>query len=108
MGGNVWRRWVAVVVAAIAAFVACWAVLALWVGLDEGVALGWAIVPFTVLLTIGGVWADRARSQREQSPSVKSLADQSKRVRVNQKQRAGDNSQQLQVGGDFRVERRDG
>lgn|ERR1700683_3838476 len=58
---NLWMRWALAVALSTAAFVACWACLQFVVGADAPVALGWSILPFSVVLALSGVWADSAR-----------------------------------------------
>jgi tetratricopeptide (TPR) repeat protein len=54
-------RWTVTVVAALSAFGICWWGVEEAIGSDAGVALGVAVVPFTIILTLGGVWADREK-----------------------------------------------
>jgi hypothetical protein len=54
-----------VATAALAVFGFMWWGLQSAAEFDLGGAVGVAIVPFTLVLTLGGVWADRARSRRE-------------------------------------------
>jgi hypothetical protein len=56
---NLRLRWSAVVCAAVLAFVAYWAVLKFLLSLSGGDALGWAVVPFSIVLALGGGWADQ-------------------------------------------------
>jgi hypothetical protein len=56
--------------AAAAAFGACWWGLAAAAGLDSGAAAGVATVPSTVVLTVLGVWAGRARREKKGGPSA--------------------------------------
>jgi len=64
------RRWAVSILAALAAFVGCWWGLLTYTKLDSGVAVGVAAVPFTIVLTLGGVWADRARSKDHSPESI--------------------------------------
>jgi hypothetical protein len=76
--------------------------------MDGGQALGWAVVPFSIVLTLGGAWAERARAKSEQiSLEDSRKKDCSKRIRIIQKQRAKNNSQQLQAGRDIRFDEKD-
>ena len=98
-------RWTIVVILALLAFVACWTGLYWGAGLDSGQALGWSVVPFSIALALGGSWAERARTKREhhtQQPS--STKGPGKKIRIVQKQRAKNNSQQLQAGRDMRID----
>jgi hypothetical protein len=105
---NPWGRLGSTILAASAAFVACWAILQFVAGVDTTVGLGWAIVPFTIMLTIGGLWADQARKAAKQGePSTGRSAPRIKRTRVVQRQWAGDNARQLQVGRDVRANKKD-
>jgi len=98
---NLWTRWVLVVCLSAAAFVACWACLQFGVHADTAVALGWAILPFSIILALGGVWADSVRRNADKSrPGART-------TRTVQRQRAGDNAQQLQVGRDLRIREKD-
>jgi hypothetical protein len=58
---NLWARWVAAVTLSALAFVLCWACLLFGVHAGSAVALGWAILPFSVALTLSAVWADSVR-----------------------------------------------
>ena len=103
---NLWVRWSAAAAIALAAFLVCWASLQFAADLDAAVALGWAIVPFSVVLALGGVWADRARQTADLGASATSTCSgRGKTVRVIQKQRATDNARQMQVGGNIRIEK---
>lgn len=53
------RRWCVAVVASIGAFAGCWWGLVAGAGVDNGLAAGVAVVPFTVVLTVLGAWAGR-------------------------------------------------
>jgi hypothetical protein len=64
---NLWMRWVLAVTLSAAAFVACWACLQFGVHADTPVALGWAILPFSVVLALAGVWADNVRRTADKS-----------------------------------------
>jgi hypothetical protein len=76
--------------------------------MDGGQALGWAVVPFSIVLALGGAWAERARAK---SGKVSQDGDRDrvrvKRIRIIQKQRAEKDSQQLQAGRDIRFDKRD-
>jgi hypothetical protein len=53
------RRWIVAILSSLVAFGGCAA--GLWlVGVDAAVALGVAVAPFTVVLTVLGWWAARA------------------------------------------------
>jgi hypothetical protein len=73
---SLWVRWAVVAVAALAMFGIGWWVSQSVAGLDTGVAVGVASVPFILVLTLGGVWADRARRKDRGStdPVVRSPA----------------------------------
>jgi hypothetical protein len=86
-----------------AAFVACWAGLQFGVHADTAVALGWAVLPFTVTLTLSGVWADSVRRSADRNRARAGL----KSMRIVQRQRAGDNAQQVQIGRDLRIHEKD-
>jgi hypothetical protein len=58
---NVWMRWVLAVTLSTAAFLTCWAWLQFGVHDDAPVALGWAILPFSVVMALSGAWADSVR-----------------------------------------------
>jgi hypothetical protein len=58
-------RWLVAVVAALACFGGCWAGLAAARVLDTGTQVGVAAVPLTVVLTVLGAWAERAREKKE-------------------------------------------
>ncbi len=92
------------VAVAVAAFAGCWAGLKFIAGVDAGQALGWAVVPFSVALTAGVAWTERTRRNNKKSVGG---TGSSKKIRVVQKQRAKDDAQQLQVGRDVRIERKD-
>jgi hypothetical protein len=64
---SLWMRWVLAVALSVAAFVACWACLQFGFGADAAVALGWAILPFSVILALSGVWADDVRRTAEKN-----------------------------------------
>jgi len=86
------------------AFIACWASLKFDFRADTAVALGWAILPFSVVLALGGVWADAVRREGDKD----NVPPSSKVTRTAQSQRAGDKAQQLQVGRDLRINEKDG
>jgi hypothetical protein len=65
---NMSVRWIVAIILSLISFGACWWGLQHYAHLDSGVAVGVAAVPFTITLTLGGVWADRAR-KKEQSPT---------------------------------------
>jgi hypothetical protein len=65
---NMPLRWVISIVLSLISFGVCWWVVQHYVHVDSGVAVGVAALPFTITLTLGGVWADRAR--KKQQPSV--------------------------------------
>lgn len=58
---KLWIRWAFAVTLSSAAFVACWAILQVGAGVQTPVALGWAILPFSVVLPLSGLWADKVR-----------------------------------------------
>jgi hypothetical protein len=62
------------------------------------IALGWAILPFSVALALGGLWADGGRDTDKHRMHLASQGGQ-----VSQSQRAGDWAQQLQVGHDYKI-----
>jgi hypothetical protein len=73
--------------------------------MDGGQALGWSVVPFSIALALGGAWAERARTKGEHSvQEVVRGEGHAKRIRIVQKQRAKNNSQQLQAGRDIRFD----
>ena len=101
---NLWVRWIGAAVLAVAGFAVCWATLQFGFGVDAPVALGWAILPFSVIMALGGFWADRAsQDTRLQEDASQSTSPSHKEVRVNQTQHAGDHAQQLQVGRDYKA-----
>ena len=104
---NLWLRWSLVAVAAVAAFVGCWALLQFGAGLAASDALGWAVVPLSVALALGGFWADQARKRSDHStPHSSAGDDRVKGKGVVQKQRATKNAKQLQVGRDIRINKK--
>ncbi len=97
-------RWALVTIAAVAAFVGCWAGLHFGGGVAAGDALGWAILPFSVVSLPGGFWAGRVGKRSDRSVSPESDGNgPGKSRRVVQKQRATKNAKQLQVGRDIKV-----
>ena len=88
---------------AVAAFVTCWAGVQFGVGQEASVALGWAVLPFSVVLAVGGVWADNVRRSADGSSGKDQDSGRANKPRVVQKQRARNNARQLQVGHDVRV-----
>lgn len=96
---RLWARWVLSVTLSIVAFAACWACLQFGAQVDAAVALGWAILPFSVVLALSSVWADSARRDADKSGD----RTEPKSPRIDQRQRAGDNARQVQIGGDFRI-----
>ena len=58
---KLWIRWAFAVTLSSAAFVACWAILQVGAGVQTRVALGWAILPFSVVLPLSGLWPDKVR-----------------------------------------------
>jgi hypothetical protein len=99
-------RWASVTVLAVAGFAGCWAILQFWDGVEAPVALGWAILPFSILMALGGAWADRARKD-DQSESAPSGSNRKKKTRIVQTQHALDYAQQLQIGRDIRMVNKD-
>jgi hypothetical protein len=92
----------------VTAFVGCWALLQFGAGVAASDALGWAVVPLSVVLALGGSWAEHARRRGEQSESRSpGGVDQANGKRVVQKQRATKNAKQLQVGRDIRTTKKD-
>jgi hypothetical protein len=102
---NVWLRWIIASLLSIATFVTAWAILHFGFKFATGDALGWAVLPFSVVLALSGFWA----TQKSEEPA--SPEDQHGDIRhgpnVVQKQRGGKNSKQLQVGHDLKVTRKD-
>jgi hypothetical protein len=101
---GLWTRWVLAVMFSALGFAVCWACLEFGGHLGTAVALGWAVLPFSVVLALGGVWADGAR--RETTEKGADHAD-SRSPRINQKQRAGDNAHQIQIAGDLKINEKD-
>jgi hypothetical protein len=97
---NLWMRWITAAFIAVVGFIICWSILQFGFGAEASVALGWAILPFSVFMALGGFWADRARKEDglplQDSPPVGD-------VTVIQNQQAGDHAQQIQVGRDYRT-----
>jgi len=97
-------RWIGAAILAVAVFVACWAVLQFGFDLDAPVALGWAIIPFSVFMALGGFWADRSSKDVHrhdgpaQSNSTPEIIPQ-----VIQKQHGGNHARQFQVGRDYKA-----
>jgi hypothetical protein len=61
-------RWIVAILSSLVAFAGCAA--GLWlVGVDAAVALGIAVAPFTVLLTVLGWWAARADQRGGDGPA---------------------------------------
>lgn len=96
-------RWVLAVTLSAMAFVVCWACLQFGVHADAAVALGWAILPFSVVLALSGVWADSIRRDADKGR----VRTDSRTMRTVQNQRAGDKAQQLQIGRDLRINEKD-
>lgn len=94
-----WIRWLLAGDVSAAAFTTCWACVQFGLNAPTPVALGWAVLPFSVALAWGGVWADRSR--REAAKSQRQVDPEA--GRTSQNQRAGDNAWQLQVGRDLRI-----
>src|SRR5579859_3113975 len=94
-----WVRWVIAVTLSVMAFIGCWASFQFGVRADTAVALGWAILPFSVVLALTGVWAHAVRRESDKDP----VPTSSKVTRIVQSQRAADRPQQLQVGRDLRI-----
>lgn len=86
------------------AFTACWACVQFGLHAPAPVALGWAVLPFSVALAASGVWADRGRREAEKSQKRMDHGT----ARTIQNQRAGDKARQLQVGRDLRISEKDG
>jgi hypothetical protein len=100
---KLWTRWVLAVALSCAAFAVCWALLEFASDTDTAVALGWAILPFSVVLALTGVWADNARGEGDKNDDP----TDSRPAKIDQKQHAGNNSHQIQIGGDLRINDRD-
>lgn len=101
-------RWTAVSSLAAASFAACWAILQFGEGVSGAEALGWAVVPLSIVLAVGGGWAEWARRKAERPDSATPAgSDLSEGDRVTQKQRAAKNARQLQVGRDINVTKKD-
>jgi hypothetical protein len=100
---KLWIRWVLAVTLSVLAFVVCWACLQFGVHADPPVALGWAILPFSVVLALSGVWADSVRRNADQDR----VRPATRTTRIVQEQRAGDKAQQLQIGRDLRINKHD-
>jgi hypothetical protein len=100
---KLWTRWVLAVTLSAMAFAVCWACLEFGVHAEEAVALGWAILPFSVVLALSGVWADSVRRDADKGR----VDADSKPPRIDQRQRAGDKAQQIQIGGDLRINEKD-
>jgi hypothetical protein len=100
---SLWVRWVVSVTLSVVAFVVCGACLDLGVHVTADVALGWAILPFSVVLALSGVWADGARRDVDKSDDRNDMFPR----RINQRQRAGDKAHQIQVAGDLRINDKD-
>jgi hypothetical protein len=96
---KLWIRWVFAVMLSVMAFVLCWACLDFGAHVDAAVALGWAILPFSVVLALSGVWADDARRDSGKGR----IRTDSRTPRIDQRQNAGDRAQQIQIGGDLRI-----
>jgi hypothetical protein len=88
---------------ATAAFLTCWACLQFGVGLVAPVALGWAVLPFTIVLTLSGVWADQARRNSDENENRPAATT----GRIIQNQTAGDNAHQIQIAGDVSINEMD-
>jgi hypothetical protein len=68
-GGDMgrWVKWFIAASFSIAIFAGTWWLLQIGDKIDEGTALGVAVVPFTIAITIGGVLAEETRGEREDS-----------------------------------------
>jgi len=62
-----WVKWFIAASFSIAIFAGAWWLLQVGDKIDEGTALGVAVVPFTIAITIGGVLAEETRGEREDS-----------------------------------------
>ncbi len=96
-------RWVLAVTLSAVAFVVCWACLQFGVHADAPVALGWAILPFSVVMALSGVWADSLRRNADKSR----VHPDASTTRTVQNQKAGDKAQQFQIGRDLRINEKD-
>ena len=56
-----WSRWLTAITVSGLLFVLCWICLFFGFRVDNAVALGWAVLPFSIALTLGGAWASNAR-----------------------------------------------
>lgn len=99
-------RWSAAITVALVLFLACWAGLDFGAGMDSGQALGWSVVPFTIGLTAGAAWADRARKTSDAASAITDPGLARPKRMVQKQRAAGDHSQQLQAGGDIRIEKK--
>ena len=79
-----------------AVFVACWACLEFGVHADLPVALEWAILPFSVVLALCGVWVVSVRRNVGKNRVLPGA------TRVVQSQQASDKAQKLPGGRDLR------
>jgi hypothetical protein len=102
---NVWLRWLIASLLAIATFAATWVTLHFGFSVASGDALGWTVLPFTVVSGLSGFWASQ-RIEEPTSPSERH-GEVKERPNIVQKQRGGKNSRQLQVGHDLKVTRKD-
>jgi hypothetical protein len=100
---KLWIRWLLATAISAVAFVGCWAGLQFGMNEPAPVALGWAVLPFSIALALSGVWADRSRREAEKSQD---RMDHETGLTI-QNQRAGDNARQLQVGRDLRINEKD-
>jgi hypothetical protein len=106
-GGNalskLWVRWFLAVTLSAMVFAVCWACLQFGAHVDAAVALGWAVLPFSVVLALSGVWADGVRRDADKG----SIRTDSRAPRIDQRQHAGDKAHQIQIGGDLRINEKD-
>jgi hypothetical protein len=100
---RLWVRWFLAVTLSAMAFAMCWACLEFGAHADAPVALGWAVLPFSVVLALSGVWADSVRRDADKGR----VRTDSRAPRIDQRQRAGDKTHQIQIGGDLRINEKD-
>lgn len=89
-----WVRWTLAAIMATTVFVVCWACLEFGVHADLPVSLGWAILPFSVVLALSGV---RVVSVRRNVGKNRVLSG-ARPTQVVQIQQAGDKAEKLQGG----------
>ena len=101
---NVWLRWIVASLLSITTFTGVWVILHFGFRVTSGDALGWTVLPFTVISGLSGFWA----SQGTDEPTSPERHDDAREgPNIVQKQRGGKNSRQLQVGRDLKVTRKD-